>query len=219
MRQQEGKLKRIASVALTFLLLSGLGSFVAAQDPGIFAPRPRSQEKHTMNLLPVGDTAPDWQLLDVNGKVHSLSEYRGRVVVMDFWATWCAPCAQVMPRMQKLHQKLADKGVVVLGVNSWEKSDPTTLMKKKQFTYELLLKGEGIADAYKIKILPVVYIIGHDGRIIYCHEGVDAQNLVSLIEKYIKGQRSNLSTLPILHRRQFAPEEVLTSASAVRSSN
>lgn len=191
LREQGGMLKNIASVALTCLLLIELGSFVGAQDPSIFAPRPGSKEKHTMNLLPVGDMAPDWQLLDVNGKAHSLSEYRGRVVVMDFWATWCGPCAQVMPRMQKLHEKFADKGVVVLGLNSWEKSDPVTLMKKKQFTYELLLKGEGIADAYKITTLPVIYIIGHDGRVIYCHEGVDDKNLVSLIEKYIREQRGN----------------------------
>jgi peroxiredoxin len=188
LKEQGGKLKRIANVALTCLLLSGLGSLVAAQDPSIFAPRPKSEEKHTMKLLPIGDAAPDWRLFDAEGKTHSLAEYRGKVVVMDFWATWCGPCALVMPRMQKLHEKFADKGVVVLGVNAWEKSDPVTLMKKKQFTYELLLKGEEIADAYKITILPVIYIVGPDGKIIYCHEGPSDKNLATLIEKYLKAR-------------------------------
>jgi hypothetical protein len=59
-------------------------------------------------------------------------------------------------------------------------------MKKKRFSYELLLKGEGIAEAYKVTTLPVVYIIGVDGRVIYCHEGLDDKNLSSVIEKYFK---------------------------------
>jgi thiol-disulfide isomerase/thioredoxin len=142
-----------------------------------------------MHLLPVGMAAPDWELPDKEGKLHLLSEYRGKVVVLDFWATWCGPCAEVMPRMQKLHEKYADKGVVVFGVNSWEKSDPVALMQKKRFTYGLLLKGEDLAEAYKITTLPVVYIIGDDGRIIYCHEGADDKHLDSLIEKHLKTHR------------------------------
>jgi hypothetical protein len=94
-----------------------------------------------------------------------------------------------MPRMQKLHEKFADKGVVVFGVNFWEKSDPVALMQKKRFSYKLLLKGEAISDAYKITILSVVYTIGEDGTIIYCHEGLDDKNLASLIEKYFKAHR------------------------------
>ena len=59
-------------------------------------------------------------------------------------------------------------------------------MKKKRYSYGLLLKGEEIAAAYKVVSLPVVYIIGADGRVIYCHEGVDDKNLASLIEKYLR---------------------------------
>ena len=110
-------------------------------------------------------------------------------VLVDFWATWCGPCADVMPRMQKLHEKYANQGVVVFGVNSFEKSNPVALMQKKRFSYGLLLKGEDLAEAYKITILPVVYIIGDDGKIIYCHEGADDKNLTSLIEKYLKTHR------------------------------
>jgi thiol-disulfide isomerase/thioredoxin len=170
------------SIALIVLAVCCLGVVGSAQK------REKAQE-HGMKLLPVGETAPDWQLSDADGKLHTLSEYGGKVVVLDFWATWCEPCKEVMPRMQKLHEKFAERGVVVFGVNSWEKSDPVALMKKKRFSYGLLLKGEEIADAYKITILPVVYIIGTDGRIIYCHEGLDDKNLASVIEKYFK-QRS-----------------------------
>jgi thiol-disulfide isomerase/thioredoxin len=171
------------------MLLSGLGASLFAQS-SIMMPRPKATEKHPMNLVPVGEIAPNWQLTDTEGKLRSLADYRGKVVVMDFWATWCGPCAQIMPRMQKLHEKLADKGVVVFGVNAWEKGDPAAMMRKKGLTYDLLLKGEDLAEPYKITTLPVVYIVGDDGKIIYCHEGVDDKNLTSLIEKYIKGRRA-----------------------------
>ena len=139
-----------------------------------------------MKLLRVGETAPEWKLTNAEGKVHSLAQYRGKVIVMDFWATWCGPCAKLMPRLQKLHEKLADKGVVVLGVNSWEKSDPVALMQEKRYSYELLLNGEQIAGAYKVTTLPVVYIIGLDGKVIYCHEGEGQKDLSAVIEKYLK---------------------------------
>ena len=177
-------------VALVVLLFGLYGSVVSAQCPTILVPPPKSAEKHRMKLLAVGQTAPEWRLIDTDGQLHSLSQYRGKVVVMDFWATWCEVCDEIMPRMQKLHEKLADQGVVVIGVNSWEKKDPIAHMKKKRFTYELLLKGEEIADAYKVSLLPVVYIIGGDGTIIYCHEGLDEKNLISLVEKYLKAQRA-----------------------------
>jgi thiol-disulfide isomerase/thioredoxin len=174
-------------IALIILALCSFGPIAVAQGP-IFIPQgPKKPARaESMKLLPVGELAPDWQLSDAQGKTHSLSEYRGKVVVMDFWATWCGPCSEVMPRMQKLHEKYKDNGVVVFGVNAWEQSDPVAFVKKKRYSYELLLKGEGIAEAYKVTTLPVIYIIGADGKIIYCHEGVDDKNLSSVIEKYFK---------------------------------
>lgn len=165
-------------IALVILALCSFGPTATSQDK-------KKQREQSMKLLPVGDTAPDWQLSDAEGKTHSLSEYRGKVVVMDFWATWCGPCKEVMPRMQKLYEKYQDR-VVVFGVNSWEKNDPVALMKKKRYSYGLLLKGEDIADNYRVTSLPAVYVIGTDGKIIYCHEGVDDKNLASLIEKHFK---------------------------------
>lgn len=171
---------------LIFLVLCGSESVFVAQGPIIPGPVPQPRQKQKMKLLEVGETAPDWQLTSVEGQTHSLSSYRGRVVVMDFWATWCLPCAKVMPSMQKVHQKFADKGVVVFGINSWENGDAVALMTKNHFSYGLLLNGERIAEAYKVTTLPVVYIVGLDGKIIYCHEGEDQKDLSAVIEKYFK---------------------------------
>lgn len=176
--------------SLILLLLCGCESVLMAQGPIMIGPPPKARQKQVMNLLAVGTAAPDWQLMGAGGNAHSLSSYRGKVVVMDFWATWCVPCTAVMPRMQKLHQKFADKGVVVFGINSWENSDAVAFMKEKRYSYELLLNGEKIADAYKVKTLPVVYIVGSDGKIIYCHEGEDQKDLATVIEKYFKEPRS-----------------------------
>jgi thiol-disulfide isomerase/thioredoxin len=177
---------RRIGIALTILALCSFGPIVVAQGPVFIPQGPKPSHEQSMKLLPVGETAPDWQLSDAEGKAHSLSEYRGKVVVMDFWATWCGPCSAIMPRMQKLHEKYKDSGVVVFGVNAWEQSDPVAYVKKKRYSYDLLLKGEGIAEAYKVTTLPVVYIIGTDGRIIYRHVGVDDKNLSSVIEKHFK---------------------------------
>jgi peroxiredoxin len=139
-------------------------------------------------LLAVGDPAPDWTLRDAEGTAHSLSKYRGRVVVLDFWATWCTLCSKVMPRMEKLHQKYGERGVVVFGVSSFETGDPVALMKKKKCTYGLLLKGEEIAPAYGVETLPVVCVIGPDGRVVYSHAGADHKNLDTVVEKLLKEQ-------------------------------
>ncbi len=175
---------------IILLVLCGFESVIVAQGPIIPGPGPRPRPKEVMKLLKVGETAPDWQLISASGEAHSLSSYRGKVVVMDFWATWCLPCATVMPQMQKLQQKFANKGVVVFGVNSWENGDAGGFMTKKGYSYGLLLNGERIAAAYKVTTLPVVYIVGLDGKIIYCHEGENHKDLSAVIEKHFKANGS-----------------------------
>ena len=169
-----------------FLVVCGSESGFVTYGQMIPGPIPQPRPKQAMKLLKVGETAPDWQLTSADGQAHSLSSYRGRVVVMDFWATWCLPCATVMPRMQKLQEKLANKGVVVFGINSWENGDPRAFMTKQGYSYGLLLNGERIAESYKVTTLPVVYIVGLDGKIIYCHEGEDHKDLSAVIEKHLK---------------------------------
>jgi thiol-disulfide isomerase/thioredoxin len=154
----------------------------------------KSPKKEIPKLLPVGEVAPDWTLKDSTGKPRTLSEYRGKVVVMDFWATWCGPCKEVMPRMQKLYEKYQDRDVVILGVDAWEQKDAAAFMQQKKFAYSLLLKGEEIAESYRVTILPSVYVVGVDGRVIYSHVGVDHKDLSDLIEKHLKEKGASRSS-------------------------
>src|SRR5262245_52589659 len=68
----------------------------------------------------VGTHAEDFQLVDLTGKTQHLNDYRGKVVLLNFWATWCKPCTKEMPAMQATYDKLADKGFVVLAINELE---------------------------------------------------------------------------------------------------
>ena len=168
-----------ALLALSFCCL------LAAWPLSAGAARGDEKEKEKAVLLAVGDPAPDWTLKDPQGRAHTLAEYRGQVVVLDFWATWCGPCVRVMPRLEKLHRKYGGQGLVVFGVNSFETGDPVAAMKKKGYTYTLLLKGEEMAPAYGVTSLPVVYVIGTDGRVLYSHAGPEHKNLADLIEKQL----------------------------------
>lgn len=162
--------------ALVILGLCNFGLDVGAQKS--------ESPKEKTKLLAVGASAPDWELADADGKLQTLAQYRGKIVVLDFWATWCGPCTEIMPQMQKLHEKYKDRGVAVFGVSSWEKNDPGLLMKEKHYTYGLLLKGEDIADRYGVDTLPAVYIIGADGRVVYRHQGV-AWDFGSIIKRQL----------------------------------
>ena len=114
-----------------------------------------------------GDAAPDFKLTDLAGSEVTLASLKGKVVLLDFWATWCGPCKAAMPTIQKLHDQYAAKGVVILGVNTWEqKADAAKdYMASKKFTYGCLLKGDDLATAYGIKGIPTLVIIGKDGTI------------------------------------------------------
>jgi thiol-disulfide isomerase/thioredoxin len=114
-----------------------------------------------------GDAAPDFKLKDLAGSEVSLASLKGKVVLLDFWATWCGPCKAAMPTMQKLHDEYGSKGVVILGVNTWEqKADAAKdYMASKKFTYGCLLRGDDLAAAYGIKGIPTLVVIGKDGKI------------------------------------------------------
>lgn len=137
-------------------------------------------------LLKPGQIAPDWTLLDASGKKVSLSQLKGKVVLLDFWATWCTPCKMVMPSIQKLHEKYGSQGLVVIGINSFERDgDPVKYMKEQKFNYMLLLKGDAVAENYKVQSIPTMYLIDKQGKIAHTELGA-VENLETKLEETIK---------------------------------
>lgn len=96
---------------------------------------------------------------------------RGRVMLVDFWATWCPPCVRAMPDIQKIHEAYAGKGVRVIGVNCWENGDAVKFKKDKGYTYGLLLKGDDVATGYGVQGIPAFFVIGKTGRIVAAQSG------------------------------------------------
>lgn len=137
-------------------------------------------------LLPVGSPAPDCKLVDSQNREHLLSEYRGKVIVLDFWATWCGPCIKAMPGLQKLHDKYKTRGVKVFGVNVWEESNAAAYMEQRKFKYGLLLNGEDVAKTYQVSSLPTLYIIGGDGEIIYRTAITNEEEGETVLEQYLE---------------------------------
>lgn len=134
-----------------------------------------------------GDRAKEFTLKNLDGAERRLADYRGKVLVLDFWATWCGPCKQVMPTMQAIHEHFKDRPVAIVGVNVGEKAPNAGVeyMRAQKFSYECLLAGEELAKAYAIQLIPTLIIVGPDGTILLAQSGVSAdekETLIKLIE-------------------------------------
>ena len=120
-----------------------------------------------------GGATPALAVEDMKGKSHSLSEYKGKVVLVNFWATWCEPCRAEMPSIDRLRDALKGKPFAVLAVNM---AEPLSRIEKFSETmplgFPLLRDRDGsVSKAWKAKLLPASYLIGRDGRIHYVAYG------------------------------------------------
>jgi thiol-disulfide isomerase/thioredoxin len=128
-------------------------------------PPPQMERSASGFKVKVGDAAPAFRLKDSNGREVTLESLAGRVVLLDFWATWCGPCKAAMPAIQRLHD--ADAPVSVFGVNVSERRPDAggNYFAEKKYTYGCLLAGEELANAYGVTGIPTLVVIGKDGRI------------------------------------------------------
>lgn len=112
-----------------------------------------------------GTPAAEFQLTDLSGQSHALSQYQGKVVLLNFWATWCKPCTKEMPAMQDAYDRLKDKGLVVLAVNELEELDQVrTHIQEHGHTFPVLLDPDNdVANLYGVYGLPVTVFIDQQG--------------------------------------------------------
>lgn len=146
-------------------------------------------ENYKLKLLSNPKPAPDFILLDMDGESHSLKHYRGKVVLINFWASWCSPCLREMPSLQKLYEDLGTTSFVVLAINQWE-DDERAFEFMGQLnpapTFPILFdKDSKISDRYGVQGLPSSYIVDKQGRIVYRAKGgrdFDHPQIVSKIK-------------------------------------
>lgn len=122
-----------------------------------------------------GDIAPGFELADAAGKMIALSDFKGDVVVLDFWATWCGPCRLAMPTLQSLHEQHGGNGLQVIGINIWETGDPQQFMVDQQLDYGLLLGDDSTAKDYAVDSIPRIILIDRQGRIAAIYRGFSTE--------------------------------------------
>lgn len=132
-----------------------------------------------------GQVAEEFALPDLEGKVVSLKSLRGKVVLLDFWATWCGPCRIELPTIEALHREYKDKGLVVLGIDDESPEKPKAYIKSNNLTFPTLIDAQReVIAKYQIRAIPTVFIIDKEGRISSRHLGVsDHDLLVEAIRK------------------------------------
>ena len=112
--------------------------------------------------------APDFTLRNGDGESYSLSDFKGKMVILNFWATWCPPCKKEIPDFIELYKKYEDKGLVILGVSVDQGGWLVTkeFMDKSQITYPIVMANRDVVYQYGgIKSIPTTYIINQKGRI------------------------------------------------------
>jgi cytochrome c biogenesis protein CcmG/thiol:disulfide interchange protein DsbE len=143
-------------------------------------------------------SAPNFSLKDVSGKAVKLSDYRGKVVLVNFWATWCGPCKVEIPWFIGFEREYKDKDFAVLGIamdeDGW--ASVTPYMNDKKINYRVLLGSEEASLMYgDVESLPTTFVIDRDGRIASVHIGLVSKNTyVEEISKLLEAPKNDKTT-------------------------
>lgn len=145
-----------------------------------------SKDKKSANAGPsVGDNAPEFTLKDDKGKQFRLRDQRGKVVVIDFWATWCGPCVAAMPKVEAIHNDYKAKDVLVYGINTEDSKSSAVrkFMSNKKTTYGSLMDGDDVSNQYKVSAIPAFFVIDAEGKIAYSGTGFREKEIRTAIDK------------------------------------
>jgi peroxiredoxin len=124
-------------------------------------------------VSPANHVAPDFTLPQLDGQDLSLSSYRGRVVLLDFWASWCAPCREETPHLMELQQKYGSRGLQILGVSMDDSPEPARAFYQQfHMNYPIVMGNANTGELYGgVLGLPIAFLIDRDGRIRAKHIG------------------------------------------------
>ena len=133
--------------------------------------------------------APDFTLPAVDGSMVSMSDYSGKVILVDFWATWCPPCQEMIPVLSKLHKKYSEKGLVILGV-SLDKDGLGvlgTFVHENMIPYKVVMGDNRISNAFGgVSSIPTLYMVDREGRLVRKLTGYHSYDqLEEQVKKYL----------------------------------
>jgi peroxiredoxin len=151
---------------------------------------------------PVISRAPDFYLREANGGSISLAQYRGSLVLLNFWATWCAPCREEMPSMDHLHRAFGGRSLAVVAVNQRESAAQVTkFMRAHGLNFAAPLDSDGrVAASYRVYGIPVTYLIDANGQAIGFKSGIKdwaAREVVDALRKLIADSGRNAPSAPV----------------------
>lgn len=167
-RRSHSDLKHIVVLVIGMALLFGLDSA-----------RPASAQ--TQNLAAYR-TAPNFSRVDLDHKQVNLAAYRGKVVLLNFWATWCAPCLSEVPRFAEWQQKYGPRGLQVVGLSMDDEEPPVRAFYQKHgLNYPVVMGDEKLGELYGgVLGLPVTFLIDAKGKIRFKHEGVTDLSIIEV---------------------------------------
>lgn len=147
----------------TLLICSGLGLLIIA---GVGLLTLRETTPQALAASEKNQSAPGWSLTALDGKTVSLSDFKGRVVLMNFWATWCPPCREEMPQLIALQKDLGKAGLTVVGISmDQEKEAASAYVTEAGIEFPIVMGTESVARVHGVSILPTSFLIDREGRI------------------------------------------------------
>ncbi|MFJ7952416.1 thiol-disulfide oxidoreductase ResA [Lysinibacillus sp. NPDC096418] len=144
-----------------------------------------SATKDKIELVKVGSDAPDFTLIDLNGEKHKLSDYKGQGVFLNFWGTWCKPCAKEMPAMDRQYKVFKDQGVQTLAVNIAQTDfEVQSFVDKYDLSFPVVIdKTKSVRDAYNVGYLPATVLVNPEGKVVKIITGeMTEANIASYME-------------------------------------
>jgi peroxiredoxin len=177
-------------------MLMGMVSTMMAQD---------LDAKYATDLLPVGMQAPD--LIDAKGDIHPITDFRGRCVVLDFFATWCGDCRKDLPEMKKLYAQYDIQGVDFIGISfDTDFEDIQNFMDKEPIRWRVLselkkMKESKMAQDYHIQWIPTMYLLDTEGRVVLA-----TVEIGKLKAKLAELKKANKLVAPELAGQDHAPQ-------------
>lgn len=170
--------KAVMPVVLSLFCLSAMGQ------------ETNDESRYTADLLKVGTVAPNFVLKTSKEKIINLKSYKGKYVVLDFWASWCPDCRADAPNMVKAYNQYKDKGVAFIGISfdtdktAWENAISKYDIEYPQVSELKKWKETSISAAYHIKWIPCMYLLDRKGKVVFAT--VNSARLVEKLEEITK---------------------------------